>query len=103
MGAILPLIIQLISGAAGGNALGKIMKNFDMGPLMNSAAGAVGGLGGGALTGMLGLGAAATTGDAAGGMDIGGIIAQVVGGGAGGGILVVLVGFIKNMMGNKGE
>ncbi len=103
MGAILPLIIQLVSGAAGGNALAKILKNFDMGPLMNSAAGAVGGLGGGALAGMLGLGAAATTGDAAGGMDVGAIITQVVGGGAGGGILVVLVGFIKNMMGNKGE
>ena len=103
MGAILPLIIQLVAGAAGGNGLAKVMKNFDMGPMLNTAAGAVGGLGGGALTGMLGLGAAATTGDAAGGMDIGAIIAQVVGGGAGGGILVVLVGFVKNMMGGKGE
>ena len=37
------LIISLVSGAVGGNAAGKVLKNFDMGTLWNSVAGIVGG------------------------------------------------------------
>ena len=46
----LPLIIQLVSGAVGGNLAGKLMKNFSLGTLWNSIAGILGGgLGGQAL------------------------------------------------------
>jgi len=92
----LPLIIQLISGAVGGNIAGGLLKNYNLGALGNTIAGIVG-VGGGQLLGMLApaLGAAA----AGGGMDIGSIIGQVAGGGVGGAIVMVIVGLIKQMMG----
>ncbi len=86
------LIIQLISGAVGGNVAGAVLKQFNLGVLGNSIAGIVGGgIGGQILTSVLGAGAS-------GGMDIGGIISQVAGGGIGGAILLVIVGVIKNAM-----
>ncbi|MGB5837775.1 MAG: hypothetical protein WBH14_12045, partial [Albidovulum sp.] len=61
------LIISLISGAAGGNIVGKLMKNLDLGPLGNSIAGIVGGgLGSQILGGLFGGGAGAAA-----GLDIG--------------------------------
>jgi uncharacterized membrane protein YeaQ/YmgE (transglycosylase-associated protein family) len=39
----LPLIIQLISGAVGGNVAGTLMKNFNLGPIGNSIAGLIDG------------------------------------------------------------
>ena len=40
---MIPLIIQLISGAVGGNIAGAILKNLNLGPIGNSIAGIVGG------------------------------------------------------------
>ena len=40
----------------------------------------------------------ATAGTQAGGFDIGSLIAQVAGGGVGGGILMIIIGFIKQAM-----
>ena len=94
---LLPLIIQLLSGAAGGNIAGSLMKNLSLGTLGNSIAGILGGGLGGQLLGMLGL---ATTGDA-GAMDLGGIIGSIAGGGVGGGVLMAIVGLIKNAMSGK--
>ena len=37
------LIISLLSGAAGGNIVGKVLKNLDLGPIGNSIAGILGG------------------------------------------------------------
>ena len=51
----LPLIIQLISGAVGGNLAGKLMKNSSLGTLWNSVVGILGGGLGGSVLGMLGL------------------------------------------------
>jgi uncharacterized membrane protein YeaQ/YmgE (transglycosylase-associated protein family) len=93
----LPLIIQLVSGAVGGNVAGKLMKNFDLGTLWNSVSGILGGGLGGTVLGMLGLGgaeaAAAST-----GMDLSSILGSVAGGGVGGGILMAIIGFIKKAM-----
>ncbi|MDH3263511.1 MAG: hypothetical protein OEM24_05895 [Paracoccaceae bacterium] len=86
------LIIGLISGAVGGNVAGAGLKNFSLGPLLNSVVGAVGGAGGGQILSMLG-GA-----DAAAGLDLGAIIGQVAGGGIGGAVLTAVAGFIKNAM-----
>jgi len=33
---MVPLIIQLISGAVGGNIAGALLKNFNLGPIGNS-------------------------------------------------------------------
>jgi len=62
---LLPLIIELISGAVGGNIAGALLKQFSLGPIGNSIAGIVGGGVGGQLLGMLvpAIGGAATGGD----------------------------------------
>lgn len=89
------LIVQLISGAAGGNIAGAVLKKLSLGPVGNSIAGVVGGGIGGQLLGMLTGGGAAP---AAGGFDVGSLVSQIGGGGVGGAILMVIVGLIKNAM-----
>jgi len=86
------IITQLVGGAIGGLGGGKVIKDSDLGPIVNLIVGAIGGLGGGALTGQV-LGAAP-----AGGADIGALVAQLVGGGVGGAILQIVIGLIKNKM-----
>lgn len=89
------LIIQLISGAAGGNIVGSLIKNISLGTLGNSLAGIVGGgIGGQILSSVLGFGKVA----AGSGLDIGSIISQVAGGGVGGGALMMIIGLIRSMM-----
>lgn len=41
------IIIQLVSGAAGGNAAGFLVKARSLGPVVNTVLGALGGVGGG--------------------------------------------------------
>ena len=43
MGGIIGLIIQLISGAVGGNIAGAAMKQYNLGTIGNSIAGLIGG------------------------------------------------------------
>jgi len=77
---LVPLIIQLISGAVGGNIAGALLKKFDLGPIGNSIAGIVGGGIGGHLLGMLtGGGAAAATAAAGSGLDMSSILSSVGG------------------------
>ncbi len=92
------LIISLISGAAGGNIVGALAKNLNLGVLLNSVAGIVGGGLGQQIIGMLaGAGAAGAAG-AAGGLDIGSILSSVASGGVGGGVVMAIVGVLKQMM-----
>ena len=93
MEALLPLIIQLISGAAGGNIAGNLMKNSSLGFLGNSIAGIAGGGIGATILNML-LGG----GIGAGGMDIASIIGMVASGGVGGGVVMAIIGLIRSMM-----
>jgi uncharacterized membrane protein YeaQ/YmgE (transglycosylase-associated protein family) len=93
----LPLLIQLASGALGGNVAGALLKNLNMGTLGNSLAGIVGGGLGGQLLGPL-LGGGAPVVAAAGGLDIPALLSQVVSGGAGGGVAMAAVGLIRSMM-----
>jgi uncharacterized membrane protein YeaQ/YmgE (transglycosylase-associated protein family) len=93
------LIIQLISGAVGGNIAGALMKNFNLGPIGNSIAGLVGGGLGGQLLGMLTSGGAASAVSAAGsGMDVSSILSSIGGGGIGGAVVMAIVGLIKTQM-----
>lgn len=88
---ILNLVIQLLSGAAGGNIAGNLSRTIDLGPLGNTITGAVGGgLGGYTLTGLLGLAAVR-----AGGLDIGTFISACLTGGVSGGILTAILGLIR--------
>lgn len=91
MESLIPMIINLVSGAVGGNVAGKLFKSLNMGTLWNSIAGIVGGGLGGQLLGMLGVGGG-------GSMDLMGILQTVASGGVGGGVLMAIVGMIKKMM-----
>ena len=90
------LLVQLVSGAAGGNIAGALLKQFSLGPVGNSVVGVLGGGLGGQLLGMLGLGGG---GDAAGGLSS--ILSSVAGGGVGGGVLMTIVGMIRQTMAKK--
>ncbi len=92
MESLIPLLVQLVSGAAGGNAAGALMKNLSLGTLGNSLVGILGGGIGGQLLGMLGL----ATG--AGEMDVAGILGSVASGGVGGGALMAVIGVVKKAM-----
>ena len=113
---ITALIVQLISGAAGGNIAGALLKKLSLGPVGNSIAGIVGGglravdpvgdrpdrldqiVGGGVWGQLLGMLMGGGAAPAAGGFDIGSLVAQIGGGGIGGAILMAIVGAIRNAM-----
>ena len=92
---MLALIIQLLSGAVGGNLAGNLLKKYDLGTLGNSIVGILGGGLGGQLLGML-TGTAGAT-----GLDLGSIISSIAGGGVGGGILMAVIGMIRTAMTKK--
>ena len=89
----LPLIIQLLSGAAGGNLAGKLLKGSSLGTLGDSIAGIAGGGIGGKLLAMLGMAAGG-----GGALSLGGIIGSIASGGVGGGVLMAIIGMIRKMM-----
>ena len=90
METMVNLIIQLIAGVAGGNAVGAALKDYNLGNLGNTIAGAIGGIGGGEI--LQALIPAIASAAASGGLDLGSIVGQIVGGGAGGAILTVVAG-----------
>lgn len=87
------LIIQLISGAVGGNIAGGVLKKFNLGPLWNSVVGILGGGLGGQLLNAVGL-----LGQSGGGLDVGSILGNVASSGVGGGVLLAIVGLVKNAL-----
>lgn len=87
MESLLPMIIQLVAGGAGGNIAGTLLKNTSMGPLLNTVAGALGGVGGAAVLPGL-LGSVLGSGD----------VATAASSGIGGIVLSLVAGFIKNKM-----
>ncbi len=93
---LIPIIIQLVAGAIGGNVAGSLLKKLSLGKIGNSIVGVLGGGLGGQVLGMLGMGAVA-----GGGMDIAGILGSLASGGVGGGILMAIIGIIKNALGKK--
>ena len=70
---ITSLIVQLVGGVAGGNAVGKGVPNVDLGPLGNTIAGAIGGVGGGQILQML----IPMLAGGSGGLDVGSIVGQL--------------------------
>jgi hypothetical protein len=95
MGQLIPLIVQLLGGAAGGNVVGALLKNANLSAILRTVLGVVGGVGGGQLAALIPmlqniLGANA---------DTAGQIAGNAGTAAvGGGLLTFIVGLIKQSM-----
>jgi uncharacterized membrane protein YeaQ/YmgE (transglycosylase-associated protein family) len=95
---VMGIVTDLIAGGVGGNIAGALLKKFDLGPIGNTVAGIVGGVGGGQLLSMLmsgGAAAAVTSAASSGGMDMSSIIGNVAGGGVGGAIVMAIVGLVK--------
>ncbi len=88
------LLMNLIGGAVGGNVAGGLLKNFSLGTLGNSLVGIIGGGLGGQVLAALGAG----VGDGGSAFEISNILGNVLSSGAGGGILMVIVGLIKNAL-----
>jgi hypothetical protein len=91
---LINLIIQLIAGVVGGNAMGAGLKDYDLGKLWNTVAGGLGGVGGGQILQALIPFLAGAGGNA----DIGAMLGQAVGGGVAGAIVTFIVGAVKNAM-----
>lgn len=87
MEALLPIIVQIVTGVIGGEAVGAAVKQAAMGHVGKILSGAIGGLGGGAI--LAGLG-----GDGA----LGGLLGDAVGGVVGGGVLTAIVGAVMGAM-----
>ena len=94
---IVNILISLVIGGVGGNIAGAVLKNFSLGTIGNTVAGVVGGgVGGSILSSLTGMDTSGT--------DISGLIGATGGAVVGGGVLLVIVGLIRNMIGgNKGD
>ena len=79
------LLVQVVSGALGGNAAGAALKQYSLGVLGNTIAGAIGG-------GIVGQLIGTFVGQA-----VEGWVGDIAGGAVGGAILIVLVGVIRSM------
>jgi hypothetical protein len=95
MDQLIPLIVQLIGGAAGGNVVGALLKNANLSAIVRTVLGVVGGVGGGQLAALIPalqsiLGDQAGTG----GQVVGNAGAAAVGGA----LLTTIVGLIKQSM-----
>ena len=92
---LIQLLLPLFSGAAGGNLVGGVLKNFNLGSVGNSLAGVVGGGVGSLILGnLLGMPMPSA------GVDPDGaaLLGQILGGGAGGGIMTMIVGMLTKML-----
>ena len=103
MDVIVPILVQLIAGGAGGNVIGQLAKQLNLGTAGNTIVGAIGGLAGTWLAGMIpGLGsmvgAAADAAGTAGSLDFGALAGQGATGLVGGGLLTAIAGVIKSAM-----
>lgn len=88
MNTILSLIIQLVSGAVGGNLAG-LMKKLNLGPLGNSIAGIIGSFGGTQL--FHGLGQSATT-------ELSSLLGEVGSGTVGGFAVTAIAALVRNVL-----
>ena len=89
------LILNLVSGAVGGNVVGRLIGSLNQGTVINSIAGILGCGLGGSILGMLGASDMAGMASDAACMDIGALLGQVASGGVGGGVLLAIVGFVR--------
>jgi uncharacterized membrane protein YeaQ/YmgE (transglycosylase-associated protein family) len=92
---MMSLIVSLVGGAVGGNVAGAAMKDYSLGPIGNSVLGILGGGLGGFILERLGLAAPG------GGATLAATIGSALSGGVGGGVVMILVGVLKNILTSK--
>ncbi|MEO5758187.1 MAG: hypothetical protein ABIQ51_15160 [Mesorhizobium sp.] len=101
MNTLLPIIVQVITGIIGGQAIGVALKNAAMGQLPKILGGAIGGVAGAAILGSL-LGGGTITPDAAAAAtsSLGSVLdlKNIVGGAGGGAILTGILGAVMGAM-----
>jgi len=95
MEGLVPILIDLLGGAIGGNVAGALLKKYSLGTLLNSIVGIIGGPIGAKLLAMVGVAAQG------GSMDIGSILANIGTSGVGGAVLMIIVGVIRQAMAKK--
>jgi hypothetical protein len=101
METLLPIIVQIITGIIGGQAVGAAVKQAAMSQLPKILSGAIGGLGGAAILGSLMNGGSidpAAVANAASSLGSSLNLQNIVGGVGGGAILTAIVGAIMNAM-----
>lgn len=86
------LIIQLASGVLGGNLAGKAMPQYTVGLIFNTILGIGGGGLGGTILESMGFGLVGQE------LAPAAVIGSIVAGSIGGGIVVTIVGMIKNLI-----
>jgi hypothetical protein len=101
METLLPIIVQVVTGIVGGQAVGAALQQAAMSQLPKLLGGAIGGVGGAAILGSLLHGgavdpAAATA--AASGLGSALNLNNIVGGAGGGAILTGVIGMVMNAM-----
>lgn len=97
---LIALVVQVIAGVVGGQAVGVALRNAAMGQLTKILGGAVGGVGGAAILGSLLGGTAdpAAAATAAGGLGDTLNLKNLLGGAGGGAILTGIIGAVMGAM-----
>ncbi len=85
---MLQVIVSLLSGIAGGNIAGAILKKYSLGAIWNSILGLLGGGIGGEMLSMVSGGT----------LETGSILGSILSSAVGGGVLLFIVGFLKTTM-----
>jgi hypothetical protein len=91
METLLPIVIQIVTGILGGQAVGAAVKQVAMSQLPKILSGGIGGLAGGTILGSI-------LSDPAMASSAGGLLSDAVGGAGGGAILTAIVGAVMNAM-----
>ena len=88
------LVVQILGGGMGGCLAATLLKNMSLGPAGNVLAGVIGGfLGGNVANSALGV----TKSIAAAGIEPGLMVSQLIGSGIGGGLMMILVGMLRQV------
>jgi len=97
----LNLVIQIMAGAVGGNAVASLLRHFNLGPLGNSIAGMIGGALGGQILNEFLTGSAGVVSSSA-ALEFGSLLTQIVGGAVGGGLLTAIAALIRQAARGQG-
>src|SRR5258707_7443797 len=97
METIVNLIIQLIAGVVGGNAAGAALKDYNLGNLGNTIAGAIGGVGGGQL--LQAIIPAIASAAAGGGLHVRALVGQIIRRRAGCAVLPIIGRLMHSVIG----